>query len=276
LRYVNGDFAGKNGERLYYQAWEPDAAPRALVLLVHGLGEHGGRYLNLASHLVTRGYGVYIHDLYGHGKSPGSRADVISFGDRVADLRLFYDAARREKPETKVFMLGHSMGAAIATEYALKHPEDLAGLVLSGAPFRLNGAESESLRRVVSLVARTWPRLGLNTVPPETLCSERTVVDAYRRDPLVFHGRIPARTLHQMITQWARIAPALAELRLPLLILHGALDKLCHPGGSVMLEEAVGATDKTLKLYAGLYHEIFNEAECEKVYGDVASWLAAH
>ena len=126
------------------------------------------------------------------------------------------------------------------------------------------------------MLARSWPRLGLNAVPVETLCSDRTVVDAYQRDPLVFHGRIPARTLHQMITQWERISKTLAGLSVPLLILHGALDQLCHPSGAVMLEEAAGVKDKTMKLYAGLYHEIFNETECEKVYADVAAWLAAH
>jgi acylglycerol lipase len=276
LRYLNGDFAAENSERLYYQAWEPDAAPRALVLLVHGLGEHGGRYLNLASHLVARGYGVYVHDLYGHGKSPGPRADVISFADRVADLKNFFEAVRLEHPAGRAFMIGHSMGAAIATEYALNHPEDLAGLVLSGIPFRLNGTESASLKRVVSVLARSWPRLGLNSVPTATLSREQSVVDAYNRDPLVFHGRVPARTLNHMITQWSRLSPALAELRLPLLILHGGLDQLCHPSGSVMLEEAAGAKDKKLKVYAGLYHEIFNEPECGKVYEDVSSWLAAH
>jgi len=276
LRYVNGDFAAQAGERLYYQAWEPDAAPRALVILVHGLGEHGGRYVNLASHLAARGYGVYVHDLYGHGKSPGPRADVTSFGDRVVDLDKFFDAVRRERPAAKVFLIGHSMGAAIATEYALAHPEGLAGLVLSGVPFRLSGAESAALKRVVSLLSSSWPRFGLTAVPAETLSRDRAVVDAYRRDPLVFHGRLPARTLHQMVTQWPRIAPALAGLRVPLLILHGALDKLCNPDGSVMLADAAGAADKTLKLYPGLYHEIFNEPECGQVYGDVASWLAAH
>jgi len=276
LRYLNGDFAGQTGERLYYQAWEPEGTPKALVLVVHGLGEHGGRYLNLASHLVARGYGVYIHDLYGHGKSPGPRADVTSFEDRVADLKKFYYAVSREHPASRVFMIGHSLGAAIATEYALAHPEDLAGLVLSGVPFRLNGTESASLRRVIRLLARSWPRLGLNSVPTETLSREQTVVDAYNRDPLVFHGRVPARTLHNMITQWSRIAPAVADLKVPLLILHGGMDQLCHPSGSVMLEETAGVADKTLKVYSGLYHEIFNEAECGKVYGDVASWLAAH
>ena len=276
MRYVNGDFAAETGERLYYQAWEPDGAPRALVVVVHGLGEHGGRYLNLASYLVARGYGVYIHDLYGHGKSPGPRADLTSFEHRVADLHQFFDAVRREQPSRQIFLIGHSLGAAIATEYALAHPADLSGLVLSGVSFKLNGTESALLRRVVNLLARSWPRLGLSSVPVETLSRDRAVVEAYRRDPLVFHGRIPARTLHRMITQWPRIAPALAGLQLPLLILHGALDQLCHPGGSVMLEAAAGARDKTLKFYAGLYHEIFNEPECETVYADVAAWLAAH
>lgn len=276
MRYVSGDFAGQHGERLYYQAWEPDDTPRALVLVVHGLGEHGGRYLNLASHLVARGYGVYVHDLYGHGKSPGPRADVTSFADRVADLKNFLQAVHREHPASRVFMIGHSMGAAIATEYALSHSADLAGLVLSGVSFRLNGTDSASLKRVVGLLARGWPRLGLSAVPTSTLSREQTVIDAYNRDPLVFHGRVPARTLNNMITQWSRIAPALAGLEVPLLILHGGLDQLCHPGGSLMLEAAAGAPDKILKVYAGLYHEIFNEAECDKVYGDVASWLAAH
>jgi acylglycerol lipase len=272
--HEEGRFAGAGGLQVYWQAWLPKGEPRALVLLAHGGAEHSGRYAWTAGQLVDRGYAVYAPDHRGHGRSEGPRAYVDRVEHAAADLHALSDLARERHPATRRFLLGHSMGGLIALEYALRHQDELAGLVLS-APLAVLDAHpvARGAARVLSVVA---PRLPLYKIDSATVSRDPEVVRAYERDPLNHRGRLPARTVGELMAATAGLPARLPCLRLPILTLFGTADRLVSTASSALVEACCGSDDCTVRGYDGLYHELLNEPERERVVADVASWIDAH
>jgi acylglycerol lipase len=269
------------GGRLFTRSWLPDeeaADPepaRAAVIIVHGLGEHSGRYDAVAGRLVAAGYAVWACDHRGHGRSEGPR-EIFTVADVVADLDRFADRVIEQSAPAHppVFMLGHSLGGMLAIRYALAHGERLAGLILSGALAAVDASPATvAIGRMLGAIA---PRLGVIALDPELVSRDPAVVAAYRADPLVHHGRIPAATAALIAGTVARFPETVGAITLPTLILYGTADGLCPPRGSVMLGERLGSADVTTHAYAGLYHEVLNEPERETVIADVVGWLDAH
>jgi acylglycerol lipase len=263
-------FRGARGVEIYWQSWLPDGPARAVVVIVHGFGEHSDRYDHVAQALTADGISVYAGDHRGHGRSQGTRA-VVDVADVVADVDQLVTLAAQAWPQAPVFMLGHSLGGMIAVQYALSHQARLAGLILSGALASVDA--SPALRRVGRLVAAVAPRAPLIALDAELVSRDPTVVAAYRADPLVHHGRIPARTAAQIADTTDTFARRASEITLPALVLYGTADGLCPAAGSVMLAERFGSRDVTIRAYEGLYHEIFNEPERDAVIADVCGWL---
>jgi acylglycerol lipase len=263
---------GARGVEIFYQSWLPDAPARAALIIVHGLGEHSDRYEHVAQALTGDGIAVYACDHRGHGRSQGPRA-VVDVADVVADVDQLVVLAAGEQPDTPVFMLGHSLGGMIAVRYALDHQARLSGLVLSGALATVDA--SPALRRIGRLVSAVAPRAPMIALDAELVSRDPAVVAAYRADPLVHHGRIPARTAAQIADTTAAFPEQVGAIMLPTLILYGTADGLCPPAGSVMLGEQLGSTDVSIRAYEGLYHEILNEPERATVIGDVRDWLTA-
>jgi acylglycerol lipase len=263
---------GARGVEIFYQSWLPDAPARAALIIVHGLGEHSDRYDHVAQALTGDGIAVYACDHRGHGRSQGPRA-VVDVADVVADVDQLVVLAAGEHPDTPVFMLGHSLGGMIAVRYALDHQARLSGLVLSGALATVDA--SPALRRIGRLVSAIAPRTPMIALDAELVSRDPAVVAAYRADPLVHHGRIPARTAAQIADTTAAFPEQVGAIVLPTLILYGTADGLCPPAGSVMLGEQLGSTDVSIRAYEGLYHEILNEPERATVIGDVRDWLTA-
>jgi acylglycerol lipase len=263
---------GARGVEIFCQSWLPDAPARAVLVIVHGLGEHSDRYDHVAQALTGDGIAVYACDHRGHGRSQGPRA-VVDVADVVADVDQLVVRAAGEHPDTPVFMLGHSLGGMIAVRYALDHQARLSGLVLSGALATVDA--SPALRRIGRLVSAIAPRAPMIALDAELVSRDPAVVAAYRADPLVHHGRIPARTAAQIADTTAAFPEQVGAITLPTLILYGTADGLCPPAGSVMLGEQLGSTDVTIRAYEGLYHEILNEPERATVIGDVRDWLTA-
>jgi acylglycerol lipase len=276
MNHREGHFKGLNNLNIYYQAWLPDEAPLAVLLLVHGLAEHSGRYGNVVNHLVPRGYAVYALDHRGHGRSQGRRVYVERFGDYLDDLKAFFDLLRGWQPEARVFMLGHSMGGAISLAYALRHQDELDGLILSGAAVKVGASVSPATVAAGKVIAALLPKMGVLALDASAISQNPAVVTAYETDPLVHRGKVTARLGAELIKTMQVFPQQVPELRLPVLILHGDADRLADSQGSRWLYQAAGSADKTLQIYQGYYHEIFNEPGRERVLADVQTWLAAH
>ena len=214
------------------------------------------------------GYAVHALDHRGHGRSDGPRAYIEDMDNAVADVDTLVDRAVADHPGVPVFMLGHSMGGLIALRYALVHQDRLAGLILSAALAQLDAVPKplELVGRALSVIA---PRAPLIDIDPALVSRDPAVVEAYRSDPLVHHGKVPARTAVRLADAMERFPATVGAITVPTLILYGTADGLCPPAGSVMLGERIGAADKTLTAYDGLFHEILNEPERETVLDDI-------
>lgn len=265
-------FAGVGGLRIYRQAWTPAQEPRAVVVIAHGAGEHSGRYGHVAARLVDEGFAVHALDHRGHGRSEGPRALIDRMDHAVADLDLLVVEAAAEHPGRSLFLLGHSMGGTVALCYAIKHQERLSGLVLSG-PLAALQAAPPPMRVLARALSALAPRLPLVSVDPSLVSRDPAVVEAYVKDPLVHHGKLPVRTVAELAAAIDAFPEAVRAIALPTLIMYGTADALCPPEGSVMLSERIGTADKTLTAYEGLYHEILNEPEQGRVLDELCGWL---
>jgi alpha-beta hydrolase superfamily lysophospholipase len=244
------------------------------VILVHGYGEHSGRYAHLAGRLAEGGFEVAAIDLRGHGLSEGKPISVVRFDDYIEDVhRLIVHARERWTETLPVVMLGHSMGSLVATRYALAHQHQLAGLVLS-APAVLSPTDvAPATIRIGRLLARVAPDLGTVNLPVHLISRDPAVVAAYNADPLVHRRRVRARLGAEMLRVIDEVGPALAQLTIPVLLLQGTADALVDPGAARFVHDSVSSPDRTLQEYACLYHEIFNEPEREQVIDDLLRWL---
>ncbi|MCA8411826.1 MAG: lysophospholipase [Burkholderia multivorans] len=269
-----------DGLELASYRWPADAraaAPRATVALLHGLAEHAGRYAPLAARLNAAGIDLLAIDLRGHGRSPGKRAWVARFDEYLDDAdALVAEAARAPTP---LFLMGHSMGGAIAALYAIERApargRTLAGLVLSSpalAPGRDVPRWMLALSRVIS---RVWPTFPAIRIDAALLSRDADVVAANRADPLVHHGPVPARTGAEILDAMARIERGRDTLRVPVLVYHGTADKLTEPDGSRTFGARVGSADRTLTLYEGGFHETMNDIERERVIDALIGWIDA-
>jgi acylglycerol lipase len=269
------DFAGCRDTKLYGQAWLPAGPARAVIVISHGLGEHGGRYAELASRLVEKGFAVYALDHRGHGRSGGPRANIERFDYVVSDLGAFVGRAQRHHPGLPVILLGHSMGGAIALGCALKYENALRALVLS-APALAVAEEPSMLKRLtVRMLSSLRPDAGVMKIAARAISRDSSVVRAYESDPMVFHGAIPARTVEELLEAMHSLRDRAHELRLPVLIQHGSADELVPLASAQLVYTHLGLERRrTVRIYNGLYHEIYNEPEKERVIGDLISWLA--
>jgi alpha-beta hydrolase superfamily lysophospholipase len=264
---------GIGGLDLFAQSWLPENSPRALLVLSHGLGEHSGRYAALAGELVGQGYGVYALDHRGHGRSPGPRGNVERFAHLVSDLCVFVGRCGRQHLDTPVYLLGHSMGGAVAFASALRLQDSLRGLVLS-APALTPGDAASPLREfAVRTLAAVAPGAGVLALPPSDISRDPEIVAAYERDPLVLHKSVPARTVVELLDAMRGFPAQAPRLLLPTLILHGSGDRLVSLATNRPVYQAIGARERSLKVYEGLYHEVFNEPERATVIGDLLRWL---
>jgi alpha-beta hydrolase superfamily lysophospholipase len=276
MRHNEGKFIGSNKLNLYWQSWLPDGAPVAVLLVVHGLAEHSGRYINPVDYFVPKGYAVYSFDLSGHGKSEGKRGYVERFANYPDDVNTYYDMVKKENPNVKIFLVGHSMGGTIATAYAIKHQDELNGLILSGAVLKAGASITTAAIFMAKVLSALMPKMGVTKLDASAVNRDKAGVDAYVNDPLNYTGKISARLGAELLKEIQSLPAQISKISLPILIMHGSADRLSDPSSSKTLFEGVSSKDKTLKYYEGFYHEIFNDPQRQQVFADMEVWLKKH
>ncbi|MGE5449916.1 MAG: lysophospholipase [Methanomassiliicoccales archaeon] len=272
-----GNLLGQGDVALYWRCWTVPE-PQGIVVLVHGLGEHCGRYSNIINRLAGEQVSFYSLDHRGHGKSQGPRGHLEKFDYFIQDLKLVVDMAHQQNPGVPLIMLGHSMGGAIAGRYALTYPQDIDALILSAAgiiPGTSLPAWQDILLKVLSRIApgASFP----NGLSADDLSHDLAVVKAYNDDPLV-HNKISARWYTEILANSQEILQRASELTMPLLVMHGGGDKIVSITGSEQVYNAARAADKQYKVFPGLYHETMNEKQPEQgeVLDVVAQWILSH
>ena len=276
MKHQEGFFKGVRDANIYFQSWSPEGEPRAILLIIHGLAEHSGRYMNLVNHFVPLGYGVYGIDHLGHGRSDGTRVFVERFEDYTNTLKVYFDMIRRWQPRKSVFLVGHSMGGLISAVYLLDHQAELTGAVLSGAAVKVPNNITPVILYVGKVLSALMPKFGLLGLDADGICRDPAVVQAYVSDPLVYTGKTTARLAAEMLKAMQYVSAEATRITLPIMMVHGSADRLVDPAGSQMLYEAVSSADKEIRIYDGFYHEVFNEPEHDKVLRDIEIWLEAH
>ncbi len=260
---------------LYARGWLP-AQPKAVICLVHGHGEHIGRYEHVAAALGKGGYALLGFDLRGHGKSGGPRGHTPSYEALLDDIASFCHQVQVRYPDLPRFLYGHSMGGNLVLNYALRRRPDLCGVVATG-PWLELAFQPPTLQvmlgRLMNRLAPTFTQeSGLDT---KALAREERVVQAYENDPLV-HSKISARLFVSMYESGRWALQHAAEFPLPLLLMHGEADRLTSAEASRRFAEAAPQDKCTLHLWPGFYHEIHNEPEKEQVMQAMLTWLDAH
>lgn len=276
MNHQEGFFEGVRGTRIYHQCWLPVSEPKAVLMIVHGLGEHSGRYLNVVNHFVPMGFAVYGMDHPGHGKSEGTRKYVDRFEDFIDNVKAYFDRIQGWLAGKPVFLVGHSMGGLIGAVYLLDHQAGLKGAILSGPSVKIPGNISPLTVFIGKMLVALMPRLGLIKTAPEGVSRDPAVVKAYIDDALVYKGKTTARLAAEMLKAMQRVSSEAGKITLPILILQGGADWIVDPAGARMLYELVSSADKEIKVYDGLYHEVYNEPEHPQVLRDVELWIAAH
>ncbi len=275
MQQRNEAFGLGDGLQLYTQSWLPDT-PKAVVVISHGYAEHSSRYQHFASYLVENGFAVYALDHRGHGRSEGERANVKVFSEYVSDLGKFITTLREKHPSLKRFLLGHSMGGAIAAQFALEQPNVLEGLLLS-SPYLINAVSVPApLMAVSGFVSKVLPGLPTIKLDSKDISRDPDIVKTYDTDPLNYRGGTKARFGSELLGAGKYVLSRAGAIKLPVLIMIGSSDRIALPEGGKQLFNGVGSSDKTLKSYDSFYHEILNEIGKEQVYKDVVEWLQNH
>jgi lysophospholipase len=271
---VDGSCMTRDGLSLRFRAWQP-AGPRALLLVLHGLAEHSGRYLHVGARFAGAGYAVYALDHRGHGQSPGPRVHVARFDEFLEDVDALRNVAEAQHPGRPIVLVGHSQGGLVALRYVLTRPAGLAGAILSSPLLGVHPSSRASpglviLARVLSVL---WPSVLLpNHVDASRLSHDPEVVRAYGEDPLVSH-RVSPRWFTSAMLAIRHAHERAPQLALPLLLMVSGADRLVDAEASLRFAAHAPRDKLELVVWEGLYHEMFNEPERETVFARMEAWL---
>jgi alpha-beta hydrolase superfamily lysophospholipase len=276
MKPTESTFTGAGGMALYCQSWLPDTDPRAAILIIHGLGEHSGRYTNVVNALVPKGYAVYGFDHRGHGHSPGKRGHINHWSEYLDDISVYLKQIQSANPGKPIFLFGHSLGAFITTTFAIERPQGLRGIVLSGIPIEPIGAASSFTIFLARIMSGIWPSFSLKTaIKVSDLSRDPEVMKANENDPLT-HGYTSARFGTEALTKIAEVKAHPENFKLPVLFIHGGDDPTNTVEGARRYFVSVGTADKKMIVYPGNRHEPHNDLDHVKVLADVSAWLEQH
>ena len=260
--------------KLFIRSWRPPGAARGVVVIVPGFNSHSGYYGWVAERLTARGLAVYAVDLRGRGQSDGERFYADSIEDYVADVASAVKLAKSREPGLPVFVLGHSAGGVTSCVYTLEHQSEIAGLVCESFAFQVPAPDFALA--VLKGLSHVAPHAHALKLKNEDFSRDPAAVSAMNADPLIANESQPTQTAAALVRADERLKREFPLIQLPVLILHGTLDKATKPSGSQLFLDTAGSSDKTLKLYDGHYHDLLNDTGKEQVMGDIESWLDAH
>ena len=265
-------FTGRGGTQLHMRAWRPQA-PRATVVLCHGVNSHSGQYLWTGERLAAAGFAVYAYDHRGRGRSEGPRFYIDDVSDYTEDLGTFIALAKSREPGRKVFLLGHSAGGVVSCTWALDHQSEIAGFICESFAFQVPAPAP--VLALVRVLGRIAPKLPVLTLKMKDFSRDPQAVAALEADPLCKGESQPARTVAALLRAGDRMRAEFHTITLPVLIMHGTADKATMPAGSKLFYEKAGSRDKTLKLYENHFHDLLNDVGKEQVLAEIVAWIAA-
>jgi len=278
MKTFESKFEGNDGTPFYVQGWEPEVQPKAVVVLVHGLGEHTGRYAHVGQALTDAGYVLVGFDLRGHGKSGGARGHFPSLDVVTQDIRQFFQFVSQRHPNLPQFLYGHSLGGLLSLTYAVQNKAMLKGVMVTGSALRSALQEQKAKIAMANILGTLMPAMTIPSgLDATTISRDKAVVDKYVRDPLV-HDKTSLGLGKSALTAIDACFARAREFAYPLLIMHGKADKLTYASGSEDFARLAGEKNKdvTLKIWDGLYHEIHNEPEQAEVFKVMIEWLDKH
>jgi acylglycerol lipase len=256
--------------------WQTAQTPvRGVVVITHGIRDHAARYQRFADQLTKQGFAVFAHDLRGHAHSGGERQRFDSMARVVEDTDMLVNEAKRRYPTLPIYVFGHSLGGLVTTEYALDHGNKLSGVILSGAALKRPHSVSGFSAAIARIVASVAPSLKVVQVDDSEFSRDKAVMAALAIDPLVTRDKLPAATAAASLNAIADVQQRMGQMKLPLLVMYGTADSVNPIEGSQAFVQAAASTDKTLKTYPGVYHDMMNEPERDQIAADVIAWLLA-
>lgn len=253
--------------------WIPEK-PKAILFVLHGIFEHGGRYLHVAEYLNNDHIGVVAADHYGHGRSSGKTGYIDSWDHLIEDTHHWIETTKAQYPDIPHFLLGHSLGGLLAVSYLGKKRPVFQGVILLSAALKVKEDLSPLLQKLAPLLAAIAP--GLKTIKLDATAVSRDpeVVEAYINDPNVYTGKVYAKTGNETLRTTKEIRATFSNFEWPVLILHGTGDRLTEPQGSQDFYDQIVSKDKTIKFYDGWYHELVNEPGHEQVLEGIRLWIS--
>lgn len=265
-------FKAHDHHRLYFESYRTES-PRAVLILIHGLNEHIGRYAHVVDYLKDQ-YNIYLFDHRGHGRSDGVRSHVEDFDHYIQDINEFVQIVLAKEKNKKIFLIGHSMGGQLVVNYLARYPQDsIVGFVTSSANLKLMLKVSPFKRFIGEKLLQVAPKLKLpNEIDPKWICRDKAVVLAYKKDPLIGKS-ISVQLASEILSNLESVMQLASKIKIPALMMHGGDDQISDKEGTVEFFEKLASKDKEMKIFEGMYHEIFNEIEREKVLAEMGSWL---
>lgn len=278
IKHKEGHFEGTGGLKLFYQSWHPDGKHKAVLVFVHGICEHSGRYQNLVKPLTEKGYALYGMDLRGHGRSEGSlNCHINAWEEFRSDLDAFLKMVSSVETGKPLFLLGHSLGSLIVLDYLLmNNPLFLKGVMISGAAIEPAGVAKPYLVQIARFLSAVAPKVSLKLkIDAQGLSRDPQVLKEREEDPLV-HDRASVRFGTEALDRIEWIKAHLSKLKTPILLVHGGADRLNLPEGSQRIYDECAATDKELYIHPGGFHEPHNDFGHEEVAKAYVKWLDKH
>lgn len=262
----------RDGLQLFWQAWEPDVQARAMVCLVHGLGEHAGRYTHVADAFTKAGIAMHAIDLRGHGQSKGLRGHTPSLEQWHEDIELFLERAGEQCPR---FLYGHSLGGSLIISFCLQRQPSVSGVIASGPAFK-RAFEVPAIRLFLGrLMGNVWPTFSQHSnLQPADISREPAVVQAYAEDPQV-HDMVTARLFVVATAMGEDALAGAASFSTPLLLLQAGQDRIVDAEASKTFFAEAVSVDKTLRFYEGMFHEVHNEPQKAQVIDEMVAWVLA-